>query len=135
MFPFYDAQNRVIGFSGREYKEETSAKYINSPESPLFNKSHFLYGLNKAKSHIRRSNVSILTEGQFDTILIHQVGYQIAVATSGTAVTIDHIKQLQKLSNRLLLCFDGDNAGVRATIRVYTHRRFAWNECKGYKTP
>ncbi len=118
MFPFYDAQKRVIAFSGREYGTKTGAKYINSPESPLFSKSVFLYGLHIAKQHIRKSNFSILTEGPIDTVMVHQAGFPVAVAASGTAVTIEHILQLQRLSNRLIIAFDSDAAGMRATIRV-----------------
>ncbi len=120
VFPFHDTQHRVIGFSGREYKKETGAKYINSPESPLFHKSTFLYGLHTAKQHIRRNNFSILTEGVIDTVMVHQAGYPVAVASSGTAVTQNHLRQLQRLSNRLLIALDSDGAGVRATLRVIT---------------
>ena len=118
LFPFYDVRSRVIGFSGRAYGTEDGSKYINSPESPLFVKSTFLYGLHAAKPHIRRSNFSILTEGPIDTIMVHQAGYPVAVAASGTSVTENHVQQLQMLSNRLLIAFDGDGAGTRATIRV-----------------
>ena len=117
-FPFHDGQHRVIGFSGRMYGEGEGAKYINSPESPLFNKSSFLYGLHKAKPHIRKHNVAILTEGPIDAIMVHQAGYPMAVATSGTAVTERHLQTLQRLSNRLLILFDGDAAGQRAALRV-----------------
>ena len=120
IFPFYDTRNRIIGFSGREYPGKTGAKYINSPESPLFNKSNFLYGLHLAKQYIRKYDFSILTEGPVDAIMAHKAGYYVAVATSGTAVTIEHIQQLQRLSNRLLIAFDGDIAGTRAALRVIT---------------
>ncbi|MCY4576904.1 MAG: DNA primase [Candidatus Kaiserbacteria bacterium] len=117
-FPFYDEQGRVIGFSGRIYGESEGAKYINSPESPLFDKSSFLYGLHRAKPHIRKHNVAILTEGPIDAIMVHQAGYPMAVATSGTAITERHLQKLQRLSNRLLLILDGDAAGHRAALRV-----------------
>ena len=117
-FPFYDEQSRVIGFSGRMYGESEGAKYINSPESPLFKKSSFLYGLHKAKQHIRKHNFSILTEGPIDAIMIHQAGYPMTVATSGTAVTEEHLQTLQRLSNRVIIAFDGDKAGERAVLRV-----------------
>ena len=117
-FPFYDEQGRVIGFSGRVYGDGDGAKYINSPESPLFNKSSFLYGLHLAKPHIRKHNVAMLTEGPIDAIMVHQAGYPMAVATSGTAVTETHLQTLQRLSNRLLIVFDSDPAGQRAALRV-----------------
>lgn len=117
-FPFHDEQKRVIGFSGRMYGDDEGAKYINSPESPLFKKSSFLYGLHKAKLHIRKHNCSILTEGPIDAIMIHQAGYPMAVATSGTAVTEAHLQKLKRLSNRILIALDGDAAGQRAALRV-----------------
>ena len=117
-FPFYDERNRVIGFSGRMYGDGEGAKYINSPESPLFNKSTFLYGLHKAKPHIRKHNVALLTEGPIDAIMVHQAGYPMTVATSGTAVTETHLRALQRLSNRLLIVLDSDDAGNRAALRV-----------------
>ena len=95
-FPFYDEKGRVIGFSGRIYGEGEGAKYINSPESPLFKKSSFIYGLHKAKPHIRKHNFTILTEGPIDAIMIHQAGYPMTVATSGTAVTEQHLKTVQR---------------------------------------
>ena len=117
-FPFYDGRGQVIGFSGRMYGEDEGAKYINSPESPLFNKSSFLYGLHKAKPQIRKHNFAMLTEGPIDAIMVHQAGYPMTVATSGTAVTETHLQTLQRLSNRLLLVLDGDAAGDRAALRV-----------------
>ena len=118
MFPFHDTRGRVIGFSGRICGDTRAAKYINSPESPLFDKSSFLYGLNRAKPAIRKHNMSILTEGTIDTVMVHQCGYPMAVAASGTAVTERHLRHLQRLSNRILLALDGDAAGIRASFRV-----------------
>ena len=117
-FPFHDEKGRVIGFSGRMFGENEGAKYINSPESPLFKKSSFLYGLHKAKPYIRKHNVSILTEGPIDAIMIHQAGYPMTVATSGTAVTETHLQTLKRLSNRIIIALDADAAGRRATLRV-----------------
>ena len=117
-FPFYDERSRVIGFSGRMYGNGEGAKYINSPKSPLFKKSSFLYGLHKAKPYIRKHDVAILTEGPIDAIMIHQAGYPMTVATSGTAVTEIHLQTLKRLSNRILIALDGDAAGQRAVLRV-----------------
>ena len=117
-FPFHDNRDRVIGFSGRAYNDEKSAKYINSPESPLFNKSAFIYGLNRAKALIRKHDAVMLTEGPIDAILAHQAGYPIAVATSGTAVTETHLKTIRQLSSNLLVAFDSDEAGERASLKA-----------------
>lgn len=130
MFPFHDTRGRVIGFSGRAYGDDATAKYINSPESPLFKKSSFLYGLNRAKPAIRRNNMAVLTEGPIDAIMVHQAGYPMTVATSGTAVTDNHLSQLRHLSNRLLLALDGDAAGIRATFRVITRALSAGMDVK-----
>ena len=136
-FPFYDVQGRVIGFSGRVYGDDDDgvAKYINSPESPLFNKSSFLYGLHIAKMAIRKHNFAILTEGPIDAIMVHQAGYPMAVATSGTAVTETHLRTLQRLSNRLLLLFDGDAAGLRAALRVIEMTYALGIDCKVVMLP
>ena len=118
MFPFHNTQGKYIGFSGRAYGPTDMGKYINSPETPLFNKSKFLYGLYFAKQNIRKTGRAMLTEGQFDTILAHQVGFPIAVAASGTAITEEHLRQLYPLAKKLFLAFDSDSAGVQATIKV-----------------
>ena len=118
IFPFRDVQGRVIGFSGRDVTGTSEAKYINSPETSIFFKSKFLFGLDKAKPAIRKNNVAMLMEGPVDTILAHQIGYGIAVSTSGTAVTATHLQLLAKLTGRLIIAFDGDAAGARATIKV-----------------
>lgn len=121
-FPFYDTKGHVIGFSGRSFGNEQGPKYMNSPETvdaSIFNKSTFLYGLHRAKQEIRKQKVALLTEGPIDAIMAHQVGYAITVATSGTAVTEDHLLQLKRLSDgRLILAMDGDSAGIKATLRV-----------------
>ncbi|HVS79951.1 MAG TPA: DNA primase [Candidatus Paceibacterota bacterium] len=115
MFPIFDASGRVVGFSGRTLsKDPTTPKYINSPETPLFNKSELLYGLHKAKAAIRKQNYAILVEGQMDLIMCHQAGYANAVAASGTALTASHLERLKKLSPRILMCYDSDDAGQNA---------------------
>ena len=118
IFPFFDLNDRVIGFSGRAYKDDSSAKYINSPETELFHKSSFLFGLNFAKGNIRKNNFSILTEGPVDAIMVHQAGFPCAVATSGTSITLEHLNILKKYSNRIILSLDNDNAGKIATMRI-----------------
>lgn len=119
MFPIMDTSGRVIAYSGRilpresnpEYKPET-AKYLNSPETSLFSKSHVLYGYSIAKNFIRKFNCSILVEGQMDVVLSHQAGYSNTVAVSGTALASDQLGLLARLSNNVVMAFDADRAGV-----------------------
>jgi len=114
VFPLFDSSGRVVAFSGRALDKETPAKYLNSPETTLFNKSELLYGLDKAKDHIRKNNFAVLVEGQMDLVLSHQVGVRNTVASSGTAFTQTHLERLKRLSPRILLAFDGDEAGEKA---------------------
>jgi DNA primase len=124
MFPIFNPQSRVVAFSGRFFakvpgsKEEGEpAKYVNSPETALFHKSRTLYGFDKAKAAIRRADCALLVEGQFDLILSHQSGLPFAVALSGTALTQEHLSLLGRLSKRLVLALDADQAGVRAGLK------------------
>ncbi len=120
MFPIFNASGKVIGFTGRILvSDNKQAKYINSPETPLFNKSNVLYGLNFAKTSIRKNNFSILVEGQFDVIMSQQIGYTNTVATSGTALTDDQLTQLSRLSSRLVIALDADGAGFRASEKAW----------------
>ena len=117
-FPIFDTSERVIAFSGRILKDdETAPKYLNSPETELFNKSETLYGLHKAKLPIRKKDYAILVEGQMDLLMAQQAGYENSVASSGTALTRLHLERLKRLSNRLILAFDSDSAGRRAAGR------------------
>src|SRR3989338_9274034 len=119
MFPIMDPSGRVIAFSGRILKKDTdSPKYVNSPETPLFNKSEVLFGYDKAKHGIHKFDFSLIVEGQFDVVLSHQAGYHNAVAVSGTALTIHHLSLLQRLSNRIVLALDSDKAGIAAVKRA-----------------
>ncbi len=115
MFPIFDTSGRVIAFSGRILVDDgKSAKYLNTPETVLFNKSETLYGLHKAKTDIRRKDYSILVEGQMDLVMAHQAGFGNTVASSGTAFTSAHLEKLKRLSNRIVLAFDADGAGFSA---------------------
>jgi DNA primase len=117
IFPMFDNSGRVIAFSGRLFVEEEgkdSAKYLNSPETVLFNKSKVLYGYNFAKNDIRKRDFSILVEGQMDITMSHQAGFTNTIATSGTALTSEHLLLLSRLSNKIAMAFDGDEAGLRA---------------------
>lgn len=119
MFPIFDPSGRVVAFSGRILEKGSEApKYVNSPETELFNKSEILYGYDRAKTGIRQHNFSLIVEGQFDVVLSHQAGYNNAVAVSGTALTTFHVGLLQRLSNRIVLALDSDRAGVAAVKRA-----------------
>lgn len=118
MFPINDSAGRVVGFSGRILvADDKSPKYLNSPETSLFNKSDILFGLDKAKKGIRIKDYSILVEGQMDLVMMHQVGIDNTVASSGTALTENHLVKLRRLSNRIIMAYDGDSAGFQASNR------------------
>lgn len=118
IFPIADSSGRIIAFSGRMFPdEEGGAKYLNSPETELFNKSKVLYGYDKAKLAIRKSNFSIVVEGQMDIVLSHQIGFTNTVALSGTALTADHVRLLDRLSKNVVLAFDADKAGIASAGR------------------
>ena len=119
MFPICDEQGRVIGFSGRVLSgDEKTAKYINSPETPLFHKGRVIFGLDKAKRAILDRQQAVICEGQLDLIACHMAGVQNAVAPQGTALTADHMRVLKRYAQEVVLCFDGDKAGINATIRA-----------------
>jgi DNA primase len=122
MFPMFDPSSRVIGYSGRIFGVDDSEgpKYMNSPDGVLFNKSDILYGYHKAKEGIRQWQYAILVEGQMDLLMCHQSGFTNAVATSGTALTVLHLEKLKKISDNLMLVYDADKAGLKATLRAWT---------------
>ena len=123
MFPISDVSGRVVAFSGRIFEDDAKnpqAKYLNSPETPLFDKSKALFGIERAKDGIRSLNAVILVEGQLDLLMAHQAGYKNGVATSGTAFTEEHAKILLRYSPNLLIAYDGDRAGVSAAGRAAT---------------
>lgn len=127
IIPIRDAQGRVIAFGGRSLGEE-KPKYLNSPETILFDKGKTLFGLNVAKDAVKRfkddKGYLILTEGYFDVIALHQIGFTNAVACLGTAVTDTQIKKLLKLSNTLYLNLDGDKAGIESTRKIIKSLEF-----------
>lgn len=118
MFPIHDQLGRVIGFGGRRLNDEDEPKYINSPESPLFDKSTTLYGLHQSGQTIRQKRVAIITEGYMDTIACHQAGVTNAIATLGTAMTPGNARVLRRLCDTVVLLFDGDEAGQKAAERA-----------------
>lgn len=115
--PFIDTTGNVIGFTAR-ILGSGEPKYLNTPETILFNKSKFIFGLFQAKESIRRSGFVIIVEGNMDVISSHQAGVKEAVATSGTAMTEQHLKSLANLTSDIRLAYDGDEAGVKATERA-----------------
>jgi DNA primase len=119
MFPICDEQGRVIAFSGRVLQgDEKQAKYVNSPETPIFSKGRVLFGLDKAKRSILDAGKAILAEGQIDTIACHAAGIRNVVAPQGTAFTADQARVLKRYVDEVVLCFDGDKAGRDAVIRA-----------------
>lgn len=120
MFPIYNNNYKIVGFTARDFSNNyKSPKYINTPETPLYNKRKILFGLKQAVSHIKRTNIVIITEGPFDVINLHAVGYKNVVATCGTSLTIDHANMLKRLCDQVIMLMDGDNAGKKATIRAF----------------
>ena len=125
MFPIFDSSGRVVAFSGRVFGHQQNqdgtdvAKYINSPETPLYNKSAILFGYDRAKVAIRKQNFAILVEGQMDLIMSHQAGTENTVAVSGTALTGEHLGLIKRLTDNLVFAFDADEAGLHATARAF----------------
>lgn len=116
MFPITDATGRVVGFSGRSLSND-GPKYLNTPETEVFDKSSLLYGLEQARVHIRDRNECIVVEGQMDVIALHQVGFNHAVGVLGSSLTKEHAQILQRLDvAHLYLSFDADTAGQKATL-------------------
>lgn len=119
MIPLADPQGRVIGFTARLLADDPQApKYINTPSTPLYDKSRHVFGLHHAKESIRKGGYAVLAEGNLDVIQSHQAGVQQVVATAGTALTEQHLKSLSRLSGDIRLCFDADKAGIAATERA-----------------
>jgi len=118
-FPIYSPSGAIVGFGGRTISNHP-AKYINSPQTKLFNKSRLLYGYDKAKESIYQNKKLIVCEGYLDVIMFHQAGFKEAVATLGTALTEEHLPILRKGEPKIILAYDGDKAGVAAAIKAAT---------------
>lgn len=116
MFPLHDLNGKVIGFSGRIITSGKQNKYLNTKETELFKKGKLLYHYHIAKEEARVKKSVIIMEGFMDIIRASTVGIKNTVATMGTALTKDHIKEIKRLSNNIILCFDGDDPGVKATL-------------------
>ncbi len=118
IFPICDEQGRVIGFSGRILSgDEKTAKYVNSPETPIFTKGKVFFGLDKSKRPLLDAHSAIVCEGQLDLIACYMAGVQNVVAPQGTALTNDHARILKRYVDEVVLCFDSDNAGQNAAVR------------------
>ena len=118
MFPITDRQGRVVAFGGRALSSQAKAKYLNSPETPLFHKGRLLYNLSGARKAAFEKGRLLIAEGYMDVIALDQAGFPEAVAPLGTAVTEDQIREMWRLAPEPLMCFDGDKPGQRAAIRV-----------------
>ena len=119
MVPLMDASGLVVGFTARQLDQRTDVpKYINTPASPLYDKSRHVYGLHLAKESIRKNNYAVVVEGNLDVVASHQADVLNVVATAGTAVTESHLKTLSRFTTDIRLAFDQDEAGLKATERV-----------------
>jgi DNA primase len=121
MFPIVDMHGRVAGFGGRSMPGEGDGdgpKYMNSPESPIFQKSKLAFGLFQAQKYVRASDEIILVEGYFDVAALHAAGFQNVVATCGTSLTPEHLALFKRFAKRITILFDGDRAGIAATERA-----------------
>ena len=117
MFPILNARGLVIGFGGRVL-DKGEPKYLNSPETPLFEKGREVYGLVQARDAIRDAGRVLVVEGYMDVVALAQFGVGYAVATLGTATTPIHVSKLLKLTDEMVFCFDGDAAGRKAAWRA-----------------
>ena len=117
MFTICDREGRPIGFTGRVL-DDSVPKYLNTPQSPLYDKSTVIFGLHLAKEAIRQADEVVLVEGQMDVVASHQAGVKQVIATSGTALTMEHLRSLSKLTKNIKLAFDADRAGLAATERA-----------------
>ena len=118
MFPIFNISNKVIAFGGRVFGVDDPAKYMNSPETPLYHKSEIFYGLNLSRDIIHKENYAILVEGYTDVIQLFQADIKNVIAVSGTAFTEQHVNQIRRLTSKVFLAYDGDSAGTNATLRA-----------------
>jgi DNA primase len=119
LFPLADARGRVLGFQARKLREDDPlrAKYVNTPEGELFRKGDLLYGLHLARGAIAKRDLGVVVEGNADVLAVRQAGFEPVVASMGTALTERQVKELGRLTRRVILCFDGDAAGEAAALR------------------
>jgi DNA primase len=117
VFPIRDARGRMTGFGARALEPDDMPKYLNSPQTEVFDKSRLLYGLDLARKNIRSDDQAVIVEGYLDVIALHQAGFGNAVSPMGTALTEHQLRQLKRLTRRIILALDADAAGDRATLR------------------
>ena len=117
MFPIHSFSGRVLGFGGRTLQKDNKAKYVNSPESLIYLKSKILYGIYFAKQHISKQNNCFIVEGYTDVISLHQAGVENVVSSSGTSLTSEQIKLINRFTKNISILFDGDAAGLKASFR------------------
>ena len=118
IFPIFDQKDFVVAYSGRDFSNSDKvAKYLNSPQTELFDKSNILFGFNFAKIEARKRKYFILVEGQMDLVMSHKIGFENTVATSGTSLTENQLKKLQGFSKNLIFAFDSDKAGIEASFK------------------
>ena len=118
VFPIYNLSGKPIAFAGRLMtNEKTAAKYINSSETELYNKSKVLYGLHQARNGVRQRDECLLVEGYMDVITMHQAGFDYAVASSGTSLTQDQVRLIKRFTPNITFLYDGDDAGLKAALR------------------
>ncbi len=118
VIPILDVNNKVIGFGGRGLDKDALPKYLNSPESGVFSKRSVLYGLDKARKQIAEKDEAIIVEGYFDLIAMHQAGVRNVVATLGTSITEEQVSRLRNYTENITLMLDGDEAGMKSTLRL-----------------
>ena len=118
MFPIFHQSGKPIAFGGRIFNHDDPAKYLNSPETPLYRKSEVFYGLHKTRDSIRKFSTAVLVEGYTDFLQLVQLGIPNVVALSGTALGINHASQIRKFASKVYLAYDGDEAGINATLRA-----------------
>ncbi|MDO9463737.1 MAG: DNA primase [bacterium] len=117
IFPIYNTQGKIVGFAGRALDDKTLPKYLNSPQTDLYNKSNILYGLNIAKKEIADNKHAVIVEGYMDLLSLYQAGFLNVVASSGTSLTVQQAKLLLRYATKATIVYDGDTAGTNATLR------------------
>ena len=118
VFPIHSVSGRVIAFSGRALRSDNPAKYLNSPDTPIYTKSNILFGIWFAKSEIAKQDKCIVVEGNVDLVMLHQLGIRNVVAPCGTSFTIQQVRLIHKFTDNITLMFDGDGAGIHAALRA-----------------
>jgi len=118
IFPISNLAGKTIGFGGRAIDPEDPAKYLNSPETPIYYKTNVFYGLSQARNEIRQKNYLVLVEGYMDFLQVYQAGIKNVIAVSGTAFSDRHVAQLRKFTTKVVLAYDGDKAGISAAVKA-----------------